>query len=400
MGEKEPDLLEHYGVQINAASITKPGDGGKFMPIIGKPGDGASPHCYIVDEYHEHPDSTLLDTMQTGTGARTQPLGLIISTAGTNLSSPCYDDWLDCQKLLNGGFEDDTKFAILYTIDAEAEWETPDGLKKANPNWGVSIVPESYLPMIEEAKRKPGEQSKVKTKNFNWWCAAKGGWANMEYWNLCVRPKEDIELLKGKTVWVGLDAAARVDIFSIVGIGEMPDGKTGVFARHFIPQQTAALPENSHYRKWAAEGWLTITPGARTDQTMVEQVLKEWNDAYTIRSLGYDPKEVSYLMSVIQNWAGFKLVEINQGPSLMSEPMKELEALIDTQQLVHFGDPVLTWMISNVVRREGRGGGPVKYYYPAKEREESKIDGAVALIMAIAEKSRDRVADSAPAAFF
>ena len=387
MGLKEPDLLEHTGAAVNAQTITLE-DGSKFLPVIGKPGDGSSPHCYIVDEYHEHPDSTLFDTMRTGTGAREQALGLIISTAGDNLAGPCREDWLDCEKLLEGHYSDETKFAVIYTKDADVDWTSERALVQANPNWGVSVNPEMYLPIQQNAIRKPSEQAVFKTKHLNEWVSAKHGWANMEHWRQCGDSALKLEDFKGCDCWIGIDAAAKVDVFSIAAAFHK-EGQVFAFCRHFLPEDTVDLPENSHYQRWVAEGWLTKTEGGRTDQRVVEDVLREWSELFNIKSVGYDPRELTYLMSQVSAWAGFPLVELAQGPALMSEPMKELEALISTKRITHNGDPVLNWMMSNVIRKEARGGGTVKYYYPSKEKPENKIDGVVALIMAIQRMKAD-----------
>jgi phage terminase large subunit-like protein len=125
MAIKHPLLAPGLGLTINAQSLVRERDNSKFLPVIGKPGDGASPHCAIIDEYHEHKTSELIDTMETGMGAREQPLSFVISTAGADIAGPCREDWKGCERILEntGGFEDDTTFCIIYTIDAEDRWD-------------------------------------------------------------------------------------------------------------------------------------------------------------------------------------------------------------------------------------------------------------------------------------
>jgi phage terminase large subunit-like protein len=378
----EPKLPTSTGMKVLGSALIMP-DGGKFMPVIGKPGDGASPHCFIVDEYHEHLDSSLLDTMRTGTGAREQALGIIISTAGDNLRGPCREDWRDVEKLLAGDYEDDTKFGIIFSADDGDDWTMESTLVKANPNWGVSVLPQAYLPLQQQAIRKASEQAVFKTKHLNMWVGAKAGWANMQKWAACADPSMTLDQFDGGQCWIGIDAAAKVDVFSMVVLFQRGD-KTACFAKHFLPEETIELPENAHLRKWRDEGWLTQTEGARTDQAVVEQVLRDWSRRFAIECVAYDPREMNYLMGRVQSWAGFDIVEVNQGPAHMSEPMKELEALIEEGRIVHQNDPVLNWMMSNVVRKQSQG--TVKYYYPSKERGDAKIDGVVALIMALGRK--------------
>lgn len=382
MGEFEPEMTAALKATINARSIVVPSTNSKFEPIIGKPGDGASPHLAIVDEYHEHPDSTLYDTMKTGMGAREQPLLLVISTAGENISGPCHDDWLSAEKLLDGVIEDETWFAVIWTIDPEDDWTTEAALQKANPNWGVSVNPEIYLPDQAAAVRDVTKQGIFKIKHLNVWVGAAQGWVNMEQWGKCADGGLKIEDFAGRACWVGLDLASKVDVLSMVAVFQH-EGGFACFGRHYMPEDTVMLPQNAHFRKWVAAGQMIQTDGARTDHTVVEADLREWSEQFAIQQLAFDPREANYLIQQIQTWASFTCVEITQGPALMSEPMKEMEALIATGKLRHNGDPVLAWMMSNVVKKQARGGGPVKYYYPAKLKEQNKIDGAVALIMAL-----------------
>jgi len=388
MGRFVPELCEATESIVHAKHITR-ADGSKFYALVGDPGDGGNPHCAIVDEYHEHADDRLYETMKTGTVARAQSLILVVSTAGFTLSGPCREDWKDCEKLLDGTVQEETKFAIIYTTDEGDRWDSADALAKANPNWGVSVDPETVLPELEKAIRSPRHQAAFKTKHLNLWVSASNGWLNMEKWNACGDSSLSIDDFAGCDCWIGVDAASKVDIFSIAAVFRK-DGKKYVFARHFLPQDTVSRPENKHYQSWVAEGWLTATEGARTDQRAVEDVLKEWHAKFCIREIVYDPRELTYMMSQVQEWiGGVPLVELTQGANLMSQPMKELEATVESGTFRHQCDPVLTWMASNVVRKEARGGGPVKYYYPTKESNANKIDGIVATIMAIAREMQD-----------
>ena len=172
-----------------------------------------------------------------------------------------------------------------------------------------------------------------------------------------------------------------------------------VFAKYYLPEETIQAPGNDHYIKWVKEGHITETPGARTDFLYIENDLKLIHQTNPIIELAYDPREATYLINNVSEWLGTQFIdgqevsrciEINQGPALMSEPMKETEALVYSQQLWFDGDPVMTWMMGNVVKKQGRNSGPVKYYYPTKEKNEFKIDVVVALIMAV---SRAKLAE-------
>lgn len=390
-----PALPAQLGVTVNARSLLRLGDNCKFEPVIGKPGDGASPHLAIVDEYHEHADSTLHDTMQTGMGARQQPLNFIISTAGDNLSGPCKDDWDDLQKLLDRTIEDDTWFGLIFTVDDGDDWTTEEALRKANPNYDVSVSRDFLLAQLATAKRDARAQATFKTKHLNIWVGATKGWLNMEQWKACGDASLSFDDFAGAECWVGLDAASRIDMTSLVALFRRNDG-FALFANHYMPADTVALPQNAHYRKWVADGWLIATPGARVDFTIIEDDLRAWSKRFNIQALAFDPKELNDFINRVGLWASFDRVEVPQGPQLMSGPMKEMEALIATGKQYHENDPVLTWMASNVIKKEARGGGPVKYYYPTKSREQNKIDGIVAAILAL---SRALVATNAKSVY-
>lgn len=377
-----PELATGTGTTVNARSLVAIGDNAKAEPVIGKPGDGASPHLACVDEYHEHLDATLYDTMKTGMGAREQPLMLVITTAGENLGGPCHALWGEMEKLLDGVFEDETVFSVIWTIDEGDDWATEAALVKANPCWGVSINPEIVLPDMEEAKRNPAKQAIFRIKHLNAWVGAAKVWLNIEKWKACGDDALRLEAFAGRDCWVALDAASKIDMVSMVACFR-DGGRYTIFARHYLPQGTIDMPHNAKYRSWRANNRIVETVGARIDFTRVEEDLRAWADQFNVRQFAYDPKELNDFVNRVMLWASFDCIEIIQSPQNMSEPSKELEAQVEAQTLRHDGCPVLTWMASNAVRKEARGGGPVKYYFITKNKSEQKIDGIVAAIMAI-----------------
>lgn len=171
MATKTPDFLDHFGVEVNASNINIADNGSRFEPVIGKPGDGSSPHCAIVDEYHEHKDDSMVDTMETGMGAREQPLLLMITTAGDNMAGPCYQMQIDAQKMLEGVIDDDQTWALIYTVDTGDDWTKVETLKKANPNFGVSVSEDFLLARLQDAKNNSRKQSTFQTKHLNIWVA-------------------------------------------------------------------------------------------------------------------------------------------------------------------------------------------------------------------------------------
>lgn len=179
MAKRTPALVAKFGITVNAKSLIRLGDMSKFEPVIGKPGDGSSPHCSITDEYHEHATNDQLATMETGMGARDQPMSLVISTAGDNLAGPCREDWLDLQKVLERVVEDDRTFGLIYAADDSDDWTSDVALRKANPNYDVSVSGEFLQAQLREAINNPRKQGHFKTKHLNMWVQARDAFINI-----------------------------------------------------------------------------------------------------------------------------------------------------------------------------------------------------------------------------
>ena len=378
MALREPEMIEGLGLEVNAASLVRLSDGSKFEPVIGKPGDGSSPHCAIVDEYHEHDTADHYDTMLTGMGARDQPLLLVISTSGDNVAGPCYDDWLTVQKILEGVLVDETHFGIIYTVDVEDDWTSELALRKANPNFGVSVGEEFLQQQQRDAISNARKQGSFKTKHLNIWVQARDAFINMQRWAGCYRPGLRLEDFKGKRCLVGMDLASKVDLAALELLFELENGAFARFGKYYLPSETVEAPENEHYRAWAKERWLTVTEGNIIDFSRILEDLEEIQSSYPIQELVYDPAQATMLVTEAQN-RGITCVELRPTVLNYSEPMKQIEALIRDSKIAHNGDPVMTWAMSNVVAKLDAKDN----VYPRKERPEKKIDPFVALCSAM-----------------
>lgn len=394
MVKKNQPFARHFGLELsgtekNPGTIYRLSDGSRFEPVVHNPGDGASPHCGIVDEYHEHKSPDLYDTFATGMGARRQAMQVVITTAGTNTSAPCYARRKHAVDVLEGTVPDESLFAIIYTIDVDEDapeggeaWQDFERWKAANPNYGVSVYEHYLRKRYDKACRNINERNIILCKHLNIWNNAGVGAFDMAAWARCARPGLRLEDFRGCKAFAGVDLASKVDLAALVLFIDSDDGPV-LIARNYIPEATAEKPENDHYRRWAAEGWLTVTDGVRTDFGHIEDDLREAAEILDIKALAYDPREATYLMTQVAGWASFELVEVTQGAAQMSEPMKELEALISGNEIIHQGDPCFTWQIGNTIKKQARGGGPVKYHYPTKEADDLKIDASVSAIMAV-----------------
>jgi phage terminase large subunit-like protein len=376
MAKLVPALAEAKGVSVNAASLVIEGDGSKFVPVIGKPGDGSSPHFAAADEYHEHPDSTLYDTMKTGMGAREQPLLLVISTAGYNLLGPCRDDWKMCEKILEGVITNETHFAAIYTIDDGDDWTSEVALRKANPNFDISVSKKFLLQELENAKNNPRAQATFKTKHLNLWVTSKAGFFNVERWHQLADPTLKLEDFTGKPCYMASDFAAKSDLTVTIYLFPGDGEQWTVFGKYYLPRATVELPQHAHYRKWALEGLIEVTDGEVTDMRLLQEDVISSLGKYSVQEWLFDPNRVYGVVQPLQE-AGVPVVECLTNASKLSKPMRYLDDMIKAGRIHHNGDPVLAWALSNVVGPENRKGE----VYPTKENVENKIDPIVALLM-------------------
>jgi phage terminase large subunit-like protein len=376
---KREDMTKHLGVSVNAQSLVKEKDNSKFLPIIGKPGDGSSPHCAIIDEYHEHKTSELIDTMETGMGARDQPLSLVISTAGSNVSSPCREDWKSCERILEntGGFEDDTTFCIIYSIDQDDQWDTEEALIKANPNWGVSINSERMLAELKVAQQTARKQSAYKTKYLNQWVTAKEGFFNVSEWEKLKREIKREDYIDQPCYLAG-DLASKHDLVALMQLFCLPDKRYAIFGTYWITEAALDRPENQHYRNWHIEGRLKVAGEEVTDLEEFKTESIELCGKYQVIEMPSDPNRAWGVFPALER-EGVPVVEYRNVILSMSEPMKELDALIRSGRIIHDGDPVLAWAIANTCGKVD----PKDNVYPRKENDANKIDPVVATIMAI-----------------
>ncbi len=382
MVERTPQLREHFGVEVNASNMLRTEDMSRFEPVIGKPGDGSSPSCSIVDEYHEHNDSSLFDTMQTGMGAREQPIMLVITTAGSSIGGPCHTLIRDCEQMLEGTKDLPDTWAMLYTIDEGDDWTSELALRKANPNFGISISADFLMARQREAIQSASKQSVFRTKHLNQWVGAKNSWMNMIKWRACP-PRQELRSLEGRPCYAALDLASKIDIAANLLLFP-PDGNDPnwhVHARYYLPEARVMEhidANSSRYMEFHALGLLTVTDGEVIDFETIKDDMREFAGRFDIRQYAYDPWQATQLAQEMEG-EGLTMVEVRQTVQNFSEPMKELEKLVLQRLLAHGNCPVLSWMVSNVVAQIDRKDN----IYPNKERAENKIDGIVALIMAL-----------------
>jgi len=391
MARKNPQLLEHFGLEINAKSLFVPETGSRFEPVIGNPGDGASPSCSIVDEYHEHKTDALLDTMETGMGARTQPLSFIITTAGDNLGGPCYALQIDAQRILEKHVENDGFFALIYGTDPEDDWTTEAALRKANPNYGISVGGDFLAAKQAEARETARKQGTFKTKHLNMWVGARDAYFNVQKWSECAKRDLRLEDFEGQPCFIGMDLASKVDIAALEILFPLDDGSFARFGRYYLPEARLEDGENDHYRGWAIDGWLTVTDGEIIDFKQIRDDILDFAVRFDVSEIAYDPHQATMLVTDLME-QGLRCIEVRPSVLNFSDPMKTLDGFIRAGKIRHAGDPVMSWMVSNVVASEDAK----ENVYPRKNRNEDKIDGVVALLMALNRTLSGAIEDAPP----
>ncbi len=380
MARRTAGLRSHFGIEVNAHNINQLKTASKFEALSaeGSTLDGLNTHFAIIDELHAHKTRAVYDVVETSIGKRTQSMLWVITTAGTNRAGICYEVRGFVRKVLEKTGTDETQFGIIYGLDEkDDDWTTEEALKKANPNWGVSVMPEVLLPLQAKAMSMPSAANNFRTKHLNEWVNADVSWMDMRAWDACADPSLSVEDFEGEPCFLALDLASKTDIAAQIKLFER-GGHYYAFGDYYLPRETVDKGENSQYSGWESLGLLTVTDGAIIDFMVIENKILEDCKRFSVIEVPYDPFQATQLSMRLLN-QGINMVEVRPTVLNFSEPMKQLEALVLDKKFHHNGDPVLTWMVSNVVCHMDAKDN----IYPRKERHENKIDGVVALIMAL-----------------
>ena len=395
MARKTPEFCDRYGVEVNTHALVVADTESVLKALSSEDNslDGLNPHFAGIDELHAHKTRGVYDVLETATGSRAQPLLWAITTAGSNRAGICYEVRTYVTKLLDGsaqGIEHETTFGIIYSIDKDDDWTDPRVWAKANPNYGVSVFPDDIARLCRKAQEMPSAQPNFLTKRLNVWVNADSPWMDMRRWEACADPKLSMEDFDGEECFAAVDLASNVDIAAKVYLfrrlieepnkaGELePHIHYYAFGRFYLPEDVVEEADNSQYKGWALSGRLILTDGNIIDQNAIQDDLRQVKEDYLIREVAYDPFQATkFATELLED--GIPMVEMGATVKNFSAPMKEVEALVRAGRFHHNGDPVLTWMISNVVAHVDKKDN----VFPNKQTVKNKIDGAVALIMAM-----------------
>lgn len=382
-------------VTIFRDNIHIAGTASKFEPLGADANtlDGLNVHGVIVDEIHAHKSRDLWDILETATGARRQPLMFGISTAGFDRQSLFFTQHQYTQKILDQVIEDDTWFGMIYAIDNNDErqdegndddWQDETVWVKANPNLGVSKKLDDMQRKAARAAEMPTALNAFLRLELNVWTQSITKWIHLGHWRAC-GTAVDAEGLRGRICYGGLDLSSTTDISALVLVfpPQAAEDDYQVLCRFWIPEE--AMRERTRrdrvpYETWVRQGFITATPGNVIDYDFILAQVDEDAQKYDLPEVAFDRWGASRIQTqLIERGGEDFMVQFGQGFRSMSPPMKELEKLILGEKLAHGNNPVLTWMADNLVARTDPAGN-IK---PDKERSREKIDGMVALIMAL-----------------
>jgi len=353
-----------------------PFNAGVFRPLSKdtKNKDGLNIHAAICDERHAWPTNEIYDVIKTGMGARLQPMLLSISTAGTDVSNPYFDDIETYKDILLGRKEKDNHFILLFTPDEGDDWKEESTWYKANPNLGVSLSIDYMRSECEEAKLRGGTYlAAFLTKNLNVWVDAPDVWIPDDVILANNGPAPDVT---GEKCYVGIDLASKSDITAVAFY--FPKYKYARFLFVIPEAKVSALEDRVDYRRWCEQGWVTITPGNTLDEDWyLDYLLNELN-RYDVQCIAYDPWAMWNLRNRFGSYTE-KLVECPQNIRNMSVPTKWMEGSIMKKEMNFGSNPVIRWMFGNVVVYVD----PNANIKLNKAKSRNKIDGVVALVDAI-----------------
>ena len=344
---------------------------------------GLNVHAVVFDELHAQPNRQLYDVMTHGSGdARKQPLYFLITTAGNDTNSICYEVHQKAEDILAGRKRDPAFYPVIYGAKESEDWTDPKVWRKANPSLGITVEVEKLRAACESAKQNPAEENLFRQLRLCQWVKQAVRWMPMEKWDACAFAT-DPAALRGRACYAGLDLSSTTDItaFVLVFPPQEADDKYIILPFFWLPEETLGLRirrDHVPYDLWEKQGFLKTTEGNVVHYGFIETAIEELGTVYNIWEIAYDRWGATQMIQNLEG-LGFTVVPFGQGFKDMFPGTKELMRLTLEGSIAHGGHPVLRWMMDNIHVRTDPAGN-IK---PDKEKSTEKIDGAVATIMAL-----------------
>ncbi len=344
---------------------------------------GFNTHGVIFDELHTQPNRKLFDVMLQGSGdARMQPLYFLITTAGNDTNSICYEVHQKAIDIAEGRKVDPTFYSVIYGAAEDEDWTDPKVWKKANPSLGITVGIDKVRAACESARQNPGEENAFRQLRLNQWVKQSVRWMPMDKWDACAFPVSEDDL-EGRICYGGLDLSSTTDITAFVLVFPPLDeeDKYYILPYFWIPEETLDLRvrrDHVPYDLWERQGTLMTTEGNVVHYGYIEKFIEQLGERFNIREIAFDRWGAVQMVQNLEGM-GFTVVPFGQGFKDMSPPTKELMKLVLEERIAHGGHPVLRWMMDNIYIRTDPAGN-IK---ADKEKSTEKIDGAIATIMGL-----------------
>jgi len=384
------------GIRSLTKEIVKPIDQ-SFMKAVASVGDllqGTNPHGYIVDELHVHKSSEVIDALESGVGARSQPLGIIITTADDGGDLTVYADRrARIEMIAKGTVVSHTEYGVVFGARRSDDPYAEETWAAANPGYGVSPTREFMETEAQKARSSPAQLARFLRLNLNVRTKQETRFVNMSTWDANAGVIDDESELEGMSCYTGLDLASVSDLSAVCHLFPMGDGTFTALWRFWTPEDNVESLDrrtNGAASRWVTDGWLETTPGNVTDYDYIESQLVEDAETFDIRSFGYDPYGATQLVNTLADGYGMPMVKVRQGFLSLSQPMKECQRLLLQGEhagrpvLRHGGNPVMRWMTDNLAV-EFDAAGNVKPSKKSGGTSGNKIDGWSALVTAMSE---------------
>lgn len=385
MVEMSPALMRRSKIRSAGKRIINYRNAGFYQVLSAETGTkhGLNVSGLVFDEIHAQPNRKLYDVLTKGSGdAREQPLFFIITTAGNDKNSICYELHTKALDLMQGRKKDYTFYPVVYGLEADEDWTDEANWYKANPSLGHTIKIERVREAYQNAIENPAEENVFKQLRLNIWTSASIRWIPEQVYDKGNLPI-DLDPLRGRMCYGGLDLSSTSDITALV-LAFPPrndDEKYILLPFFWLPEDTLELRcrrDHVLYDVWQKQGFIQTTEGNVIHYGFIEKFIERLGETYNIREIAYDRWNATQMVQNLEDM-GFTMVPFGQGFKDMSPPSKELFKLLMEGNIIHGGNPVLKWMAGNVVMRQDPAGN-IK---PDKEKSVEKIDGIVASIMAL-----------------
>ena len=388
MAKANKSFLQKTGTRVLAHQIIHEKSNSFFKALSSDSNtlDGLQPKTAIIDELHAHRNRHVFDVIDSAMSKRRDSLLFVITTAGFDTSGIGYSQSAYAKKVCIGDVEDDSFFAVVYTLDEKDDPFDSEVWPKSNPNWGVSVDPENFAAKAKKARESSEDLSNFKVKHLNLWINSSSPFFSVEKWKELADPSLKIENFLGQKCWTSVDLASKIDLASKAFIFKITDPKNpsapckyAIFTKNYIPEQTLNESSNNAYKRWKEKGFLISTQGEAINYPYLQDEFEKTSKSHKFVGVHYDPwsaNEFAQRMAAKR----MNMIEFRMTTANLSEPMKTLDALIRQKRIIHDGNELVTWCLGNVVAKRDAN----ENVFPRKENEKLKIDPAVAMIMALA----------------